>query len=55
MFDKKCLRLGLCTMACAAVVSFLPGLYLFFQYGIIPTASEMGSIVSMLIASFLVG
>ena len=29
MFDKKCLRLGLCTMACAAVVSFLPGLSLF--------------------------
>jgi len=55
MFDKKCLRLGLISMGGAVAASFLPGLYLYFKFGIIPSATEMGAICSMLAASFLIG
>ena len=55
MFDKKCLRLGLITMCIAMAASMLPGLYVYFRYGIIPTGEQMGQILSMLAASFLVG
>lgn len=55
MFSKKCLKIGLITMACGVLGSFGPALYLYFSYGVIPNGSQMTSIISMLIAAFLVG
>lgn len=55
MFDKKCLRIGLVSMCSAMVASLLPGLFVYFRYGVIPSAGEIGSIFTMLCASFLVG
>ena len=55
MFDKKCLRLGLTTMCAATVASFLPALYLYVAYGVIPTGADIASIFSMMCASFAVG
>lgn len=55
MFDKKCLRIGLVTMGAATISSFLPALYLYFAYGVIPSSADIASICSMMIASFGVG
>ncbi len=55
MFDKKCLKVGLVTMLSAMVASLLPGLFVYFKFGVIPSGVEMLSILSMLCASFLVG
>ncbi len=55
MFDKKCLRMGLITMGGAVVASFLPALYLYFAYGVIPTGADIASLFSMMAASFAVG
>lgn len=55
MFDKKCLRIGLISMFAAMIASLLPGIFVYIRYGVIPSAGEMGSIFSMLCASFLVG
>lgn len=55
MFDKKCLKIGLVTMISAMFASILPGLFVYFKYGVIPSGTELISIFSMLCASFLVG
>ena len=55
MFDKKCLRMGLVTMGAAVIASFLPALYLYFAYGVIPTGADIASLFSMMAASFAVG
>lgn len=55
MFDKKCLKIGLVSMFSAMIASLLPGLFVYFRYGVIPSGVEMVSIFSMLCASFLVG
>lgn len=54
-FDKKCMRLGVITMLCALVANFLPVLYLYVTTGIVPTAGELGQILAMVSASFLIG
>ena len=55
MFDKKCLRLGLITMCCAVIASFLPALYLWLFHGVIPSPPDIASIAGMMAASFAVG
>lgn len=55
MFEKKCLTMGIITMLAACFASILPGIYVYMAYGVIPSASEMTSILGMLCASFLVG
>lgn len=55
MFDKKCLKIGLVSMFSAMLASLLPGLFVYFRYGVIPSGVEMVSIFTMLCASFLVG
>lgn len=55
MFDKKCLRMGLITMGAAVIASFLPAIYLYIAYGVIPSGVDIGSIFSMMAASFAVG
>lgn len=55
MFDKKCLRMGLVTMSAAVIASFLPAIYLYIAYGVIPTGADITSIFGMMAASFAVG
>ena len=55
MFDKKCLRMGMVTMGAAVIASFLPAIYLYFAYGVIPTGADIASLFSMMAASFAVG
>lgn len=54
-FDKKCMRLGVITMLCALVANFLPVTYLYVTTGVVPTAGELGQILAMVSASFLIG
>ena len=54
-FDKKCMRLGVITMLCALVANFLPVTYLYGTTGVVPTAGELGQILAMVSASFLIG
>lgn len=54
-FDKKCIRLGIITMACALVANFIPAVYMKLTYGIMPTGGELAQILSMVAASFLIG
>ena len=55
MFDNKCLRLGLVSMAAAVVASFLPAIYLYLAFGVIPSMPDIASIFGMMAASFGVG
>ena len=54
-FDKKCMRLGVITMLCALVANFLPVAYLYITTGVVPSGGEIGQIIAMVAASFLIG